>query len=93
MKRFWIWTIPILAAISAIWIQAALHGYDPGAVTRGQQRRLHSTIWQKRQPSLPIIQKTPSNTYPGRQRQPISDSFIYLCFGTIECRDRFTKPP
>jgi hypothetical protein len=34
MKRFWIWMIPILAAISAIWIQAALHGYDPGAVTR-----------------------------------------------------------
>ena len=28
MKRFWIWMIPILAAISAIWIQAALHGYD-----------------------------------------------------------------
>ena len=35
MKRFWIWMIPILAAVSAIWIQAALHGYDPGAVTRG----------------------------------------------------------
>jgi hypothetical protein len=35
MKRFWIWMIPILAAISAIWIQAALHGYDPGAVNQG----------------------------------------------------------
>lgn len=35
MKRFWIWMIPILAAIIAVWIQAALHGYDPGAVTRG----------------------------------------------------------
>jgi len=35
MKRFWIWMIPILAAISAVWIQAALHGYDPGAVARG----------------------------------------------------------
>jgi hypothetical protein len=35
MKRFWIWMIPILAAISAFWIQAALHGYDPGAVARG----------------------------------------------------------
>ncbi|MBC2735617.1 MAG: hypothetical protein HF981_14760 [Desulfobacteraceae bacterium] len=34
MKRFWIWIIPILAAISAIWIQAALHGYDSGAVAR-----------------------------------------------------------
>ena len=34
MKRFWIWMIPILAAISAIWIQAALHGYGPVGVTR-----------------------------------------------------------
>lgn len=34
MKPYWMWMIPILAAVSAIWIQAALHGYDPGAVTR-----------------------------------------------------------
>ena len=34
MKRFWIWMIPVLAAISAIWIQASLHGYDSGAITR-----------------------------------------------------------
>lgn len=30
MRRYWIWMIPILAAASAIWIQAALHGYDAG---------------------------------------------------------------
>jgi hypothetical protein len=34
MKRYWIWMIPILAAASAILIQAALHGYDPGALSR-----------------------------------------------------------
>jgi len=45
MKRYWIWMIPFLAAICAIWIQAALHGYDPGAVTR--------------EPAIPFAQNDP----------------------------------
>lgn len=45
MKRYWIWMIPILAAVSAIWIQAALHDYDLGAVTR--------------EPAIPFAQHDP----------------------------------
>ena len=37
MKRYWIWMIPILAAVSAIWIQAALHNYNSGAVSQGSR--------------------------------------------------------
>lgn len=33
MKRSWIWIIPILAAVSAIWLQAAIHEASPGAAT------------------------------------------------------------
>ena len=34
MQRLWLWIIPLLAAICALWIQAALHGYgaNPFAV-------------------------------------------------------------
>jgi len=40
MKRYWIWMIPILAAVSAIWIQAELHGYDAGDHTLPPKARL-----------------------------------------------------
>ncbi len=32
MQRIWIWLIPVLAALSAIWIQAALHGFETGLI-------------------------------------------------------------
>jgi hypothetical protein len=35
MHRFWIWMIPLLAAICALFFQAAVHGYDPDRFTVG----------------------------------------------------------
>lgn len=34
MKRFWIWIIPILAAVSTIWLQAAIHEDNRSAATK-----------------------------------------------------------
>jgi hypothetical protein len=33
MHRIWIWMIPLLAAICAFCLQAAVHGYDPNGFT------------------------------------------------------------
>ena len=33
MKRLWIWSIPILAAVSTIWLQAVIHEDNRGAAT------------------------------------------------------------
>jgi len=35
MHRFWIWMIPLLAAICALFLQAAIHGYEPDPFTVG----------------------------------------------------------
>jgi hypothetical protein len=34
MNRFLLWLIPLLAAICAIWVQSALHGYPTGRLIR-----------------------------------------------------------
>lgn len=33
MHRFWIWMIPLLAAICSLCLQVAVHGYDPKGFT------------------------------------------------------------
>lgn len=33
MHRFWIWMIPLLAAICSLCLQAAVHGNDPKGFT------------------------------------------------------------
>jgi hypothetical protein len=40
MRRSWLWIVPILAALSAIWIQAALHGFDANDLARQSTGRI-----------------------------------------------------
>jgi hypothetical protein len=70
MKRFWIWMIPILAAISAVWLQAALHGYDPAGVTRAPATPSARHATMNISTITPISSENAVNTSSGPAEQP-----------------------
>jgi len=69
MKRLLIWMIPILAAVSTIWIQAVIHADNPGAAFR----RPTTPIEQRDTAvSKPIVPGYPDDTVklPPRPTEP-----------------------
>jgi hypothetical protein len=70
MKRYWIWMIPILAAVSAFWIQAALHDYNPGAVTREPTASYARHDRMEVSTITPIYSENAVNTPPRPAEQP-----------------------
>ena len=44
LRRAWIGIIPILAALSAIWLQAAVHGFTGGDVTPQHTRQVERRL-------------------------------------------------
>jgi hypothetical protein len=44
LRRAWIWIIPILAALSAIWLQAAVHGFTSVDVTLQHTRQVERRL-------------------------------------------------
>ena len=73
MPRLWQWMIPILAAICALWIQAALHGYgaNPFVVDRiVRVEQSFPTETKNAFPNSPGLTSRPS----GLLAQPVADT-------------------
>ncbi len=73
MQRLWLWMSPILAAICALWIQAALHGYgaNPFVVDRiVRVEQSFPTETKNAFPNSPALASRPS----GLLAQPVADA-------------------